>query len=256
MDAAAKRNNAAKAAIESALFDAVGRTLGVPAVQLLGGVVRERMPVFWTLASGDPAQEIEEAEAKLAARLHDRFKIKIGAQPLADDLARLRRLIASVRGAEAFREGKATTVSGFIALDPSTVRVVLDEAQAPLVSMLAIGYAKIVPRDRVIGRSGCLRAGARRHRPIQVRALGAGQGDRPGRQPRLLRRRPPPGPFVYRVFPGEQFGAMFNEFRRGSWRTARCRRTTTAQLLAPPPRRTLRQAADVQRPLHSASTRA
>jgi muconate cycloisomerase len=87
MDAAAKRNNAAKGAIESALFDAVGRTLGVPAVQLLGGTVRDRMPVYWTLASGDPAQEIEEAEAKLAARLHDRFKIKIGAQPLTHDLA-------------------------------------------------------------------------------------------------------------------------------------------------------------------------
>ena len=98
MDAAAKRNNAAKAAIESALFDAVGRTLGVPAVQLLGGAVRDRMPVFWTLASGDPTQEIEEAEAKLAARLHDRFKIKIGAQPLADDLARLRRIAAALEG--------------------------------------------------------------------------------------------------------------------------------------------------------------
>jgi muconate cycloisomerase len=34
MDEAAKRNNAAKAAVESALFDAVGKTLGVPAVQL------------------------------------------------------------------------------------------------------------------------------------------------------------------------------------------------------------------------------
>jgi muconate cycloisomerase len=98
MDAAAKRNNAAKAAIESALFDAVGRTLGVPVVQLLGGIVRDRMPVYWTLASGDPAQEIEEAEGKLAARLHDRFKIKIGAQPLADDLARLRRIATALEG--------------------------------------------------------------------------------------------------------------------------------------------------------------
>jgi muconate cycloisomerase len=98
MDAAAKRNNAAKAAIESALFDAVGRTLGVPVVQLLGGIVRDRMPVYWTLASGDPAQEIEEAEGKLAARLHDRFKIKIGAQPLASDLARLRRIATALEG--------------------------------------------------------------------------------------------------------------------------------------------------------------
>jgi muconate cycloisomerase len=89
MDAAAKRNNAAKAAIESALFDAVGKTLGVPAVQLLGGAVRESLPVLWTLASSDPSQEIGEAEQKLAARLHDRFKVKIGAQSPEADIARL-----------------------------------------------------------------------------------------------------------------------------------------------------------------------
>jgi muconate cycloisomerase len=98
MDAAAKRNNAAKAAIESALFDAVGKTLGVPAVQFLGGAVRESMPVLWTLASGDPTQEIEEAEKKLAARLHDTFKVKIGAQSPEVDIARLRRLAGSLGG--------------------------------------------------------------------------------------------------------------------------------------------------------------
>jgi muconate cycloisomerase len=96
MDEAAKRNNAAKAAIESALFDAVGKTLGVPAVQLLGGGVRESIPVLWTLASGDPAQEIEEAEKKLAARLHDTFKVKIGARSPEADIARLRRLAGAL----------------------------------------------------------------------------------------------------------------------------------------------------------------
>ncbi len=98
LDAAAKRNSAAKGAIETALIDAVGRTLGLPAHQLLGGRVRERFPVFWTLASGDPGQEIEEAEAKLSARLHDRFKIKVGAQPVEADLARLTRLSAALAG--------------------------------------------------------------------------------------------------------------------------------------------------------------
>jgi muconate cycloisomerase len=98
MDEAAKRNNAAKAAIESALFDAVGKTLGVPAVQLLGGAVRESVPVLWTLASGDPAQEIEEAEKKLDARLHDTFKIKIGARSPEADVARLRRLAGALAG--------------------------------------------------------------------------------------------------------------------------------------------------------------
>jgi muconate cycloisomerase len=98
MDEAAKRNNAAKAAIESALFDAVGKTLGAPAMQLLGGAVRESVPVLWTLASGDPAQEIEEAEKKLAARLHNTFKVKIGARSPEADVARLRRLAAALAG--------------------------------------------------------------------------------------------------------------------------------------------------------------
>ena len=98
MDQAAKRNNAAKAAIESALFDAVGKTLGVPAVQLLGGAVCESIPVLWTLASGDPAQEIEEAEKKLSARLHDTFKVKIGARSPEADVMRLRRLADALAG--------------------------------------------------------------------------------------------------------------------------------------------------------------
>jgi muconate cycloisomerase len=98
MDEAAKRNNAAKGALESALFDAVGKTLGVPAVQLLGGVVRDSVPVLWTLASGDPVQEIEEAERKLAARLHNIFKVKIGAKTPEADMARMRQLASALEG--------------------------------------------------------------------------------------------------------------------------------------------------------------
>lgn len=98
MDQAAKRNNAAKAAIETALFDAVGKTLGVPAALLLGGIVRDRVPVLWTLASSDPQQEVDEAEQKLAYRLHDTFKVKIGALPPQADLARLRHVAGALEG--------------------------------------------------------------------------------------------------------------------------------------------------------------
>jgi muconate cycloisomerase len=151
MDAAAKRNNAAKAAIESALFDAVGRTLGVPVAQLLGGVVRERMPVFWTLASGDPAQEVEEAESKLAARLHDRFKIKIGAQPLAADLARLRRIATALEGRatlivdanQAWDE--ATAVRAMPALADMGVTLV----EQPLPAWNIAGLARVRARSAV-----------------------------------------------------------------------------------------------------------
>jgi muconate cycloisomerase len=98
MDQAAKRNNAAKAAIETALFDAVGKTCNLPAATLLGGAVRDRIPVLWTLASGDPAQEVEEAERKLAARLHRIFKVKIGAQEPDADMARMRHLARALEG--------------------------------------------------------------------------------------------------------------------------------------------------------------
>jgi muconate cycloisomerase len=98
MDEAAKRNNAAKAAIETALFDAVGKTLGLPASALLGGAMRDSLPVLWTLASGDPVQETEEAERKLAQRLHRMFKVKIGAQAPDADMARLRHLARALEG--------------------------------------------------------------------------------------------------------------------------------------------------------------
>ena len=98
LDQAAKRNNAAKAAIETALFDAVGKTLDLPAAALLGGAVRDRFPVLWTLASGDPAQEVEEAEQKIAARLHRTFKVKVGAQLPEADMARMRHLARALEG--------------------------------------------------------------------------------------------------------------------------------------------------------------
>ena len=98
MDEAAKRNNAAKAAIETALFDAVGKSLGLPASALLGGGVCDSLPVLWTLASGDPAQEIEEAERKLEARLHRTFKVKIGALAPDADMARMTQLARALEG--------------------------------------------------------------------------------------------------------------------------------------------------------------
>jgi muconate cycloisomerase len=52
-----------------------------------GGRVRERLPVAWTLASGDTARDIEEAERMLDARRHRIFKLKIGKRPVRDDVA-------------------------------------------------------------------------------------------------------------------------------------------------------------------------
>ena len=96
MAAAATRNFAAKAAIDSALYDASGKSLGLPASALLGGAVRDSMEVIWALASGDADQEIEEACAKFKAREHRHFKIKLGFMSPPDDMARVARIIDAV----------------------------------------------------------------------------------------------------------------------------------------------------------------
>jgi len=92
MSKAASRNNAAKAAIESALFDAVGKSLGLSATALLGGSVRNSFPIIWALASGDAGQEIEEAKGKIDRAEHRIFKIKLGFADPKSDVARLTRI--------------------------------------------------------------------------------------------------------------------------------------------------------------------
>lgn len=82
-----KGNHFAKCAVETALLDALGRRAGLPVSELLGGRRRDTLPVAWTLASGDTARDIAEAEQMLALRRHNVFKLKIGGRPLAHDIA-------------------------------------------------------------------------------------------------------------------------------------------------------------------------
>ncbi len=98
MDRCAKRNNAAKSAIETALFDALGKRLELPVHALLGGAVRDHIPVLWALASGDPTQEIDEALEMIEQGRHRDFKVKIGAQDAGDDIARLQKIAVGLDG--------------------------------------------------------------------------------------------------------------------------------------------------------------
>ncbi|WDZ80008.1 muconate/chloromuconate family cycloisomerase (plasmid) [Ensifer adhaerens] len=84
---AVKENRFAKCAVETALLDAHGKRLGLSVGELLGGALRKRLPVAWTLASGDTAKDIAEAETMLDLRRHRIFKLKIGAKALKDDIA-------------------------------------------------------------------------------------------------------------------------------------------------------------------------
>lgn len=108
----------AKCAVETALLDIAGKRLGVPISELIaGGRVRDRLPVAWTLASGDTARDIEEAERVLAMRRHNIFKLKIGKRSVREDVAH----VASIKRAVGDR--------GSVRVD---VNQHWDEAQADL----------------------------------------------------------------------------------------------------------------------------
>ena len=124
-------------------------------------------------------------------------------------------LFLSIRGAQEFRDGKAKQVAGLIAVDRHTVQVTLTEALAPFVSVLAVGHAKIVPREMVeqlgenfgsqpIGTGPFKFVRWDRGREIVLEA----NPDYLDGAPRLSR-------IVYRIFPGGNWDTIFEEFQRG-----------------------------------------
>jgi len=92
-------NNAAKAAIEIALHDLVGRATNRPAHALIGGKQRSRMTVLGVIGTGALDSDLREAEKKKAEG-YAAFKIKVGIDKPLVDAERTRRLCALLgRGA-------------------------------------------------------------------------------------------------------------------------------------------------------------
>lgn len=123
-------NHFAKTAVEMALYDALGKRVGLPISELLGGRVRDRLEVAWTLASGDTEADIAEAERMLDERRHRIFKLKIGARALAVDIAHvaaIKRALgehASVRVDVNQAWDNATAARGVAALEVAGVGLV------------------------------------------------------------------------------------------------------------------------------------
>ncbi|SEG12073.1 muconate cycloisomerase [Thalassococcus halodurans] len=92
VDRMVQGNRIAKSAIETALWDGLGKRLGVPVSQLFGGAVHKRLPVAWTLASGNSDTDIAEAEEMIERGRHNIFKLKIGKRAVADDVAHVSKI--------------------------------------------------------------------------------------------------------------------------------------------------------------------
>ncbi|MBI1452263.1 MULTISPECIES: muconate/chloromuconate family cycloisomerase [unclassified Acinetobacter] len=79
-------NRFAKCAIQTALLDIQAQRLNLPLSELLGGRLRDSVPVLWVLASGDTQKDIAEAQKMIAIKRHNTFKLKIGSRPVEADV--------------------------------------------------------------------------------------------------------------------------------------------------------------------------
>lgn len=70
-------SNPAKAGVDIALHDLVGKTLGVPVHQLLGGKLRDRVALSFSVSMG-PAEQMAEEAAALVAAGFKTLKLKAG----------------------------------------------------------------------------------------------------------------------------------------------------------------------------------
>jgi len=96
MDAQLYGNSGAKAAIDMALHDLVGRATGRPVHALFGAKQRSRMAVLAVIGSEDPAADLREAKARWNAG-YRAFKIKVGLGSPDADAARTRILCEELK---------------------------------------------------------------------------------------------------------------------------------------------------------------
>lgn len=74
----------AKASIDLALYDIMGKKLNVPAYQLLGGKVRDHIPLAWVVGIGGIDEMVEEAVSYVNRYGFETVKLKIGREPQKD----------------------------------------------------------------------------------------------------------------------------------------------------------------------------
>jgi muconate cycloisomerase len=78
-------NTGARSAVEVALADLVGRTLGVTFADLYGGAVRGSVAPMWLVGNATAAEDIAEAQARTKDG-YAFFKLKVGVKPVEQEI--------------------------------------------------------------------------------------------------------------------------------------------------------------------------
>jgi peptide/nickel transport system substrate-binding protein/oligopeptide transport system substrate-binding protein len=141
-------------------------------------------------------------------------------------------LFLGIKGAPEFRQGRTPRVEGLAALDPHTVQVTLTEASVPFVSLVAVGHAKIVPREVVEQHGEGFGLRPVGTGPFRFVRWDRGQEIVLAANPDYFEGAPRLARVVFRIFPGEQRDLMFQELAKGDLEDATPPATGYRQALA------------------------
>lgn len=97
MDSLLNGHNYARAAVDIAAHDLMGRALGVSVATLLGGALTDRVRSYYSTIVGEPDETARIAAAK-AAEGYPRLQIKVGGRPVEQDVETVRKVWDKVRG--------------------------------------------------------------------------------------------------------------------------------------------------------------
>lgn len=95
MDGLLDGHNYAKAAIDIAAHDLIGKRLGVRVAELLDGAAVERVPSYYSTSVGDPEETAGIAEQRVAEG-YPRLQVKLGGRPVEADIETLRKVWETV----------------------------------------------------------------------------------------------------------------------------------------------------------------
>lgn len=139
-------NPAAKSAVDMAIWDALGKTLGQPVNELLGGFT-DRMRVCHMLGFDEPSKVIDEAERMVATYGIRTFKVKVGRHPISWDTATVRGL------REHFGTAVELYVDGNRGWTPAESAVAMRE----MADLDLLFVEELCPADDVMGRRWLVR---------------------------------------------------------------------------------------------------
>ncbi|UZD90353.1 mandelate racemase/muconate lactonizing enzyme family protein [Cognatishimia activa] len=90
-------HNYAKAAIDIAAHDLLGKQLGVSVAELLGGAVTDRVPSYYATGVGAPDDIARLAKEKLDEG-YPRLQVKVGGRPVEIDIETIRKVWEQIGG--------------------------------------------------------------------------------------------------------------------------------------------------------------